>query len=389
MKILVTSLPDLKKINHQRPHHLLKYLSQKHEVTVLCVNAWWLKERQDEYLRTSLKSVNIHYISENKLSPVFQEIFAIKSLKNLGNLDFDIHISLNSLLMGYSVAKKLKVPSLFDICDDIISWIDSSPRIPTLLKPIAKVVGAFMLKRNIKISERITYSTEFLKSSYSLPENKSVLIPNGVDTNLFYKRNGKTKAKERFNISEDVLVLGFVGFLGEWIDLQTVFETMKILQGQVKIKLIVVGNGSKFARFKELSKNCGVQENVIFTGDVPYSEVPEYISYMDICLLPFDTSAVSQGALPLKLFEYMACEKPVISTPLSGVKNTVGDLVFYASNAEELKQRILELYYNDDLRIELGKRGGDFVERNYSWERICRKFEEVLVEASESKRGHI
>ena len=389
MKILVTSLPDLKKISPQRPHHLLKYLSQKHEVTVLCVNAWWLKERQDEYLRSSLKNVNIYYICENKLSPILQEIFAIKSLKNLGNLDFDIHISLNSLLMSYTVAKKLKVPCLFDICDDIISWIDSSPQIPTLLKSIGKVVGSFMLERNIKITERITYSTEFLKRSYSLPENKSVLIPNGVDTNLFYKRNEETKAKERFNISEDVLVLGFVGFLGEWVDLQTVFETIKILQDQVKIRLIVVGNGSKFARFKELSKNCGVQENVIFTGDVPYSEVPEYISYMDICLLPFDTSAVSQHALPLKLFEYMACEKPVISTPLAGVKEAVEDQVLYASNADELKQRILELYHNEELRKRLGKEGRRFVERNYSWNKICRKFEEVLIEASESKRRHI
>jgi len=389
MKILVTSLPDLKKISPQRPHHLLKYLSQKHEVTVLCVNAWWLKERQDEYLRSSLKNVNIYYICENKLSPILQEIFAIKSLKNLGNLDFDIHISLNSLLMSYTVAKKLKVPCLFDICDDIISWINSSPQIPTLLKLIGKVVGSFMLERNIKITERITYSTEFLKSSYSLPENKSVLIPNGVDTNLFYKRNEETKAKERFNISEDVLVLGFVGFLGEWVDLQTVFETIKILQDQVKIRLIVVGNGSKFARFKELSKNCGVQENVIFTGDVPYSEVPEYISYMDICLLPFDTSAVSQHALPLKLFEYMACEKPVISTPLAGVKEAVEDQVLYASNADELKQRILELYHNEELRKRLGKEGRRFVERNYSWNKICRKFEEVLIEASESKRRHI
>lgn len=389
MKILVTSLPDLKKVHPQRPHHLLKYLSQKHEITVLCVNARWLEERQDEYLRTCLKNVNIYYISENKLSPILQEIFAIKSLKNLGNLDFDIHISLNSLLMSYIVAKKLKVPCLFDICDDIISWIDSSPQIPTLLKSIGKVVGSFMLERNIKISERITYSTDFLKRSYSLPENKSVLIPNGVDTNLFYKRNEETKAKERFNISEDVLVLGFVGFLGEWVDLQTVFETIKILQDQIKIKLIVVGNGSKFARFKELSKNCGFQENAIFTGYVPYSEAPEYISYMDICLLPFDTSAVSQHALPLKLFEYMACEKPVISTPLEGVKEAVGDRVLYASNAEELKQRILELYHNEELRKRLGKEGRRFVERNYSWDKICRKFEEVLIEASESKRRHI
>jgi glycosyltransferase involved in cell wall biosynthesis len=107
---------------------------------------------------------------------------------------------------------------------------------------------------------------------------------------------------------------------------------------------------------------------------------------MDVCLLPFDSGSVSQSALPIKLFEYMACEKPVISSPLSGVKNAVGDLVLYAKNVDELKQNILNLYYNDDLRNQLGKKGRDFVRQNFSWDKICHEFEKVLIESVEERR---
>ena len=41
MKILITSIVDLKKSQHNRPHQFVKYLSRKHEVTVLSINDWW------------------------------------------------------------------------------------------------------------------------------------------------------------------------------------------------------------------------------------------------------------------------------------------------------------------------------------------------------------
>lgn len=382
MNILVISLPDLKRIPPQRPHHLLKHLSQKHKVTVLCVNAWWLEERQDEYLKESLKNINIHYIAENKLNPVCQEILATRRLRGLRDT-FDCVVSLNSLLASYFVVKEVQIPSVFDICDDIISWIGTSPQIPTFLKPIGKLAGSFILQRNINISRQVTYSTEILKQSYKLPDDKSILIPNGVDTNLFYRRN--RKIRDRLNISDDEFVLGFVGFLGQWINLETVFKTIRMLQDQIKIKMVIVGDGNKLLTYKSLSEKYGIQKNVIFTGGVPYLDVPEYISCMDICLLPFDRSAVSQSALPFKLLEYMACERPVISSPILGAKNAVGDMVFYASNQYELTQSILKLYYDEELRIKLGKRGREFVNQNYNWDKICNKFEKVLIEAAESK----
>ena len=50
MKILMTSIVDLKKSQHNRPHQLVKYLSKKHEITVHSINDWWNGGQEEAYI---------------------------------------------------------------------------------------------------------------------------------------------------------------------------------------------------------------------------------------------------------------------------------------------------------------------------------------------------
>ncbi|OEC86677.1 hypothetical protein A9507_09485 [Methanobacterium sp. A39] len=379
MKILVTSLPDLSKLNPQRPHHLLNHLSKKHEINLFCGNAWWLEDSSDQYLKDTLKDIKIDYFSQKKRNSIIQEILAKKNLDKL-NLDlnsFDIHINFNSFIAGYNVAKKIEAPTVFDICDDLIDWISISPQIPYLIKPLGKIIGSSMLKRNINISSQITSSLDILNDLYEIPKNKRNIILNGVDT-VHFKNRGGEYIREKLNIPEDTFLLVFVGYLGNWIELEPTFKAIKHLKSKYKIKLLVVGDGDRLNRFKYLSKEFGIESSVMFTGNINYSDVPEYISAADVCLLPFDNSNVSQGALPLKLFEYMSCEKPVISSPLINVKKIVNDHVIFAGN-DEIEKNIIELYNDEELRRYLGKKGREFVIKGYSWDFISDKFEKTLI----------
>ena len=381
MRILVLSLPDLRKIYPQRPHHLLKHLSKKHEVTVLSVNAWWLKEKQDEYLNECLKNVEILYPSKQKIHPILQEISIIKKYlfddTNIGT--FDVLLSLNDLIAAHFLSKREKIPMVFDICDDIPKYIGSSPQIPRLLRPFGEFFGKIMLKKNIKLSKRITYTIESLRKIYNMPQNKSLLIPNGVDTELFYC--DPQHFKEEFSISEDDFIIGFIGFLGEWVDLESpLISLKKLIKDNFKVKMLIVGDGNKLTHVENIVKRLNISGSVIFTGSVPYTKVPKYISCMDVCLLPFKKDAVSENALPLKLFEYMACEKPVISAKLPGVVDAVHDKVLYASNKEEFTDKIIKLYKDEKLRRKMGQEGRKFVEEGYSWSKIALKFEKVLLE---------
>ncbi len=104
MKILVTSIVDLKKSQHNRPHQFVKYLSQKHDVTVVSINDWWKggQDDLDAYSREFediFKRIDYVYLTDKKVSPILQELLYGKVIKKLLNKeDFDVHLNSFSLL---------------------------------------------------------------------------------------------------------------------------------------------------------------------------------------------------------------------------------------------------------------------------------------------------
>lgn len=378
MKIIITSIVDLKKSQHNRPHQFIKYLSRNHEITVLSINDWW-KGKQGDLLSYSsgfddiFKNIDYHYLTNRKVSPVLQELLFTKEIKRLLNNDFVIHFNYNSLISGYRVSKSLK--TVFDLADDLPQMIMHSPQIPKFLRYYGKTLGDYYLRKNINRSKYVTLTTETLREAYKIPEDKTQIIPNGVNTKIFKNKNN---AKEELGLSG--FIVGYVGVLREWVNLKPVFHALKVLNKEIKI--LVVGSEGRFKENKLLAQELGVSDRVIFTGMIPYSEVPRYISAMDVGLIPFKQNDISNNALPMKLFEYMACEKPVISTHISPVKSKVGNNIFYASNYKEYANCINALYQDDDLRAKKGKAGRKIAE-NHDWEEITLKLEKILVKATE------
>jgi len=386
MNILVLSLADLKKINFQRPHHFIKHLSQEHAVTILCVNAWWLKDKKDAMVEDCLKETDFYYLSNDDTSPIWQELTIKKRMNSLklDICDFDVCINFHCLLAGLILSRQQKIPFIFDICDDLIEWITISDRVPNYLKSLFKGVSKFLIAKNIKLASKITYSLESIRDLYHIPENKSKLVPNGVDIDFFFDRG--IQSREKLGIPFDNFVIGFVGFLGEWTKLEMILEINSQLKRDFDIIIVIVGDGPKKIYYEKMCKDLQIKENIIFTGNVQYSKVPEYISIMNICLLPFDISNISQNALPLKLFEYMACKKPIISTPIEGVKSIAGHLVFYSKDENELKNIIQNFFNNPNLMIEMGEKGREFVEKNYNWDTICVSMERTIQTTLKNER---
>lgn len=378
MRILITSIVDLKKTAPNRLHHFIRYLSQKHEVTAICINDWWKASLVDmnkyyQDFKDVLDNIELKYITEKRISPFKQEFLSPRLIK-LGNIedDFDIILNYNTLISGYYIAKKLKLPMIYDLADDLPEMIASSPQIPIFLRPFGKLIGKIMLKRNITIAKRVIGISKTLQDNYSIPDEKFGLVPNGVDTDLFKKV--KSDVREMFGL-DDCFILGYVGVLREWVDLTPVYRAIKNLED---VKLLIVGEEGMLQKNMEMIRRYGLEDKVIFAGTVPYTKVPEYISAMDVCLIPFKRNAVSQNAVPLKLFEYMACEKPVISTKLKGVMEVVGDTILYADTVNEYVMQIKRLANNPELVEEIGKNGRKFVVENYEWKIIVKKLDKII-----------
>ncbi len=87
MNILITSIVDLKKSQHNRPHQFAKYLSNTHDVTILSINDWW-KGGQDDLESYSKEfdelfdRIDYYYLTDKKTSPITQEIFSKKKWMN-------------------------------------------------------------------------------------------------------------------------------------------------------------------------------------------------------------------------------------------------------------------------------------------------------------------
>ena len=390
IRILILSTTDLKKAAYSRPHHIIKYLSKSHEVTAICMNAWWLVDENNNplYDHNFNDNVKLIYLTNLKVNPGLQEIIFLTKIKKYTSKihnNFDVCILFDSIFSGYFLANRIKkngVPIVFDIDDDIPEMVKTSLSISYSLRYIGWFISKILLRKIIKISDKITFTLDTLKEIYEIPVDKSQCVPNGVDTHLFDCNYSSNKLKEELGLKINYFIIGYVGVLQEWVDLDPVFIALKSIDDP--IKMLIVGEEGKLKENQELVKNYGISDKVIFIGTIEYNQVPQYIALMDVCLVPFKINFITENALPLKLFEYMACKKPVISTPLSGVKKTVGNNILYASNPEEFKQHVLNLCFDVKLRKKYGEVNRQFVEKNFEWIKICEEFEELLIKVASS-----
>ncbi|HXZ94704.1 MAG TPA: glycosyltransferase, partial [Dehalococcoidia bacterium] len=325
--------------------------------------------------------------TRRRISPILQEVSSFASigkiLEKLNYRELDVHFNYNSLISGYFIARRLRtigIKTVYDIADDLPQMIGVSPQIPRIARPIGKLMGNLMLTKNIGIASKVTFVDTHIQSLYPAPSGKAVVIRNGVDVELFSPRPSQT-LREKLGIGND-FVVGFVGTMREWVDFEPVFEAVSRLNAQYPdIRIMIVGEEGGLRKTKDLARRFGIFDKTIFIGTIPYSMVPEYISGMDVCLIPFarhkgmDTGG--DGYCPLKLAEYLACEKPVISTQRTSIPEGI---VQYAATTEEYQDRIITLYNNPKLRAEIGSKGREIIVSSYTWSNSASMLEKTLLE---------
>lgn len=390
MNIAVTSIVDLERTAHNRCQEFVRELAREHDVTVFSISDWWKGRQVGEKVYRDgfedvLEDITVHRYTDRRISPIAQEALAVKNAKELITRmeePPDVHLDYNTLLSGGAFGKRFAkdgIPTVYDLADDLVAMVRSSPQIPGPLRPVGAALASRALGGNLDRASRVTSINRLLADENDLPPDKVRLVPNGVDTRLF--QPGATDVRERLAI-EDAFVLGYVGVLREWVDLSPVLEAVAELNatnGRAPVKVLVVGGEGDHHRFEEEVAARGIEEHVLFTGTVPYHAVPKYVNAFDVGLIPFDTGAVSAGSLPLKLFEYMACGKPVVSSPLPGVQESAGDRVHYAATAED-HVRIVSRLRDQGPDQGLLKENRTWVDARYSWTKVGTRLSHVLEE---------
>lgn len=140
-----------------------------------------------------------------------------------------------------------------------------------------------------------------------------LVLPNGVDVDRFAPSPG-TRAELRATLGwPDAFVVGFVGSLRPWHDVDGLLRAAaQLTLSGADVRVLVVGDGPGRAALGSTAEALGIGERVAFTGAVPHPDVARYLAAMDVAIAPY-TAHEDLYFSPLKVFEYMASGLPVVA----------------------------------------------------------------------------
>jgi glycosyltransferase involved in cell wall biosynthesis len=227
----------------------------------------------------------------------------------------------------------------------------------------------------------------YLTQHFHCQADKVKVIGNGVNTKKFYPIYDEALLwswRKRLGIAKEDLVVAFVGNLAPWQGVSIFIESaVQILtDNHQNLKFLIVGEGFLKDFLEKRVSASGYEEKFIFTGMINYNDIPVLINIADICVAPFISRRnQTTGVSPIKIFEYMACGKPVISSRIEGLEfieeEGVGRLI-PPEDVAGLEKAVDDLTNAPQERMRMGKNGPQIARERFSWESKVIKIEEVL-----------
>ena len=334
---------------------LKKGLEKKgHTVYVVTVNNENMKYKLDEkgkVLRLPGVPIGIY---DYRLTGIYP-IKAINIIKKW-NLDV-IHCQTEFGVGTFAriIAKQLNIPlvhTYHTMYEDYIHYITKGYFNKTGKKIVEYLTLFYCDKTATELVVPTKKAYELFKEKYKVDRNVYI-VPTGIEVEKFYLENNKglniIKKRESLGIKRDDFVILFVGRIGSEKNVELLLTSMKyIVNNCPKAKLLIVGDGPDLPKYKTFVKKQGLEENIIFTGKVPWETIAEYYLISDVF-----TTASKTETQGLTVIEAMAASLPVVCINDDSFTNTVIDnlngKIF--KNKREYKKAIIELY-NDPKELK-------------------------------------
>ncbi|RNL75514.1 glycosyltransferase family 4 protein [Nocardioides marmorisolisilvae] len=232
-------------------------------------------------------------------------------------------------------------------------------------------------------AERVFVITEALRREMAergVPEEKLVVLPNGVHTNLFQPRERDAELEAELGL-QGKTVIGYAGGMVDYEGLELLLEAVAELRerrrgpdGSVDFHLVIVGSGPHQPVVQATAERLRLGDVLTFTGRVPHEEVSRYLSLFDITPFPRLPLPVCELISPIKPFESLAMGKAVIVSSVAALTEIVNDevtgLVFEKGSSTDLA-RVIERYIDDPgLRAAMGERARSWVLAERDWSKL-------------------
>lgn len=225
-----------------------------------------------------------------------------------------------------------------------------------------------VVRMNVRLSDEVFVAFEELRAwvaKYRGKKQSAVeVLPNAVDPDVF-RPMSKGDSRRKLGIDEDVFVVGFVGSVSKRHELPTLLRAVSRLDG---IEVVIVGDGDLRADLDELASELGISDRVRFVGRVDHEEVPEYIATFDV---GYGVVSEEKASNPIKCYEYLACERPVLSSTSPEMRFVEEINAGYLVNSVTPDAVLEGLSTLKDSDTEdwqsMGKRGWRYVREQRTW----------------------
>lgn len=283
------------------------------------------------------------------------------------------------------MSKILRVPCIVEINGIPFVEMNMIKKQNNIRDNINLYITRFIWWLSCNFSDKIVAVTEGLKKElyekYKVPSDKIIVIPNGANTDLF-KPMDKEKVKEGLNLDRSIHYVCFVGNLAPWQGIEYLIMAAPLILKKVpNTRFLIIGYGVMKEKLVEMVKELNLDNNFIFTGAVDYELVPKYINASDSCVAPFVKERNEKlGFSSLKIFEYMACAKPIITTKIPCLMDFLEDnkhvLFVEPNNFNDLSNAIIKILKDNELASHLSKNAFE-LSKEYSWNATAKKVAKV------------
>jgi|SoiMethySBSTD1v2_1073268.scaffolds.fasta_scaffold63650_1 glycosyltransferase involved in cell wall biosynthesis len=300
-------------------------------------------------------------------------ISALKQFVKERMLSYDIVLEKSWILSGYisTLCQRRGLPSI--VIENVMRVWNEPLRVPRdVMRYLTFQLAQTLIGRYLRQSPLVIAETEELKRTiiqrWTLAPKQVEVVGLGVDHSKFRPLD-QENARQQLGIAPSITMLLYVGVLDQTHSLTPLIEALNEISSQ-SIEIHIVGDGVLKDQYQ--ARISGSRKNIVFHGRIPHSVVPQFIAAADLCIAPYDLRMFPNGDVAystLKIPEYMACARPVVSVPSGHILNLIRDNItgfLFHNNVENWISFLCQCPSRQELK-KMGLAAADMV-ISHNWE---------------------
>ena len=230
--------------------------------------------------------------------------------------------------------------------------------------------------RKAKAVITITQKLKELLIEQDIPANKILVAPDGVDLEEFDIKESQEQCRQKLNLPLDGKIIGYVGQLKTMEMEKGIAGLIKATRKVKNTLCLVGGQESDIVGYKKMASKMNLTNNILFIGQVRHCLIPYYLKSFDILVMPFPwTKHYAYYMSPLKMFEYMAAQKPIVASDLPSIREILNDnnaVLVEPDNPQSLAKAINQTLKNPDFSAKIAAQAYQDVQE-YTWQKRVKK----------------